>query len=231
MDEAAVARRLAQLREQLAAQATRGPVAICAVTKGFGADAVSLAQRLGCDAVGENYAQEAASKIARTGAAHPPVHFIGRLQTNKIRLLVGVVDVWQSVDRESVVAELAKRNSGARIYVQVNATNEPDKGGCPLQEAPPLVERARAAGLEVLGLMTVGPTDTNPARTSAAFGAVRRLADDLGLHGCSMGMSGDLDIALREGTTMVRVGTALFGERPAPGGRAGDAAGDSPVTA
>lgn len=231
MDEAAVARRLAQLREQLAAHATRGPVAICAVTKGFGADAVALAQQLGCDAVGENYAQEAVRKIALTGTAHPPVHFIGRLQTNKVRLLVGVVDVWQSVDRDSVVAELAKRDGGARIYVQVNATDEPDKGGCPPSAAPRLVERARAAGLEVLGLMTVGPTDADPARTSAAFGAVRRLADDLGLHGCSMGMSGDLDIALREGTTMVRVGTALFGERPAHNDQTGGAEGDSPATA
>lgn len=187
---------------------------MCAVTKGFGADAVSVAHRLGCDAIGENYAQEAVAKIAATGAAHPPVHFIGRLQTNKIRSLVGVVDVWQSVDRESVVDELAKRASGARIFVQVNATGEPDKGGCPPADVQRLVERARSGGLEVLGLMTVGPTNGDPTGTRRAFAHVRALADQSGLIGCSMGMSGDVDIALEEGTTLVRVGTALFGERP-----------------
>ena len=214
IDEAAVARRLAQLREQLARGARRGPVSLCAVTKGFGADAVTLAHRLGCDAVGENYAQEAVAKIAAAGAEHPPVHFIGRLQTNKIRSLVGVVDVWQSVDRDSVIDELAKRANGARIFVQVNATAEPDKGGCPMSDAKGLVERARTRGLEVLGLMTVGPTNGDPTETRSAFASVRELADRLGLAGCSMGMSGDLDIALEEGTTLVRVGTGLFGERP-----------------
>jgi len=214
IDDAAVARRLAQLREQLAQGARRGPVTLCAVTKGFGADAVTLAHRLGCDAVGENYAQEAVAKIAATGDAHPPVHFIGRLQSNKIRSLVGVVDVWQSVDRDSIVDELAKRAGGARIFVQVNATDEPDKGGCSINDVEGLVERARSRGLEVLGLMTVGPTNGDPKGTRRAFALVRALADQLGLSGCSMGMSGDLDIALEEGTTLVRVGTALFGERP-----------------
>ena len=214
IDEAAVARRLTQLREQLARGARRGPVTLCAVTKGFGVDAVSVAHRLGCDAIGENYAQEAVAKIAATGVAHPPVHFIGRLQTNKIRSLVGVVDVWQSVDRESVVDELAKRASGARIFVQVNATGEPDKGGCQPADVQQLVERARSGGLEVLGLMTVGPTNGDPTGTRRAFAHVRALADQSGLIGCSMGMSGDVDIALEEGTTLVRVGTALFGERP-----------------
>ena len=168
IDEAAVARRLAQLREQLARGARRGPVSLCAVTKGFGADAVTLAHRLGCEAVGENYAQEAVAKIAAAGAEHPPVHFIGRLQTNKIRSLVGVVDVWQSVDRDSVIDELAKRANGARIFVQVNATAEPDKGGCPMSDAKGLVERARTRGLEVLGLMTVGPTNGDPTATRSA---------------------------------------------------------------
>ena len=129
MDEAAVARRLAQLRDTVSRGATRGPVAICAVTKGFGSDAVRLAHRLGCDAVGENYAQETVAKIAEVGNEHPPVHFIGRLQSNKIRSLAGVVDVWQSVDRASLIDEIVKRAPGARIYVQVNATGEPDKGG------------------------------------------------------------------------------------------------------
>ena len=214
MDEAAVARRLAQLRDTVSRGATRGPVAICAVTKGFGSDAVRLAHRLGCDAVGENYAQETVAKIGEVGNEHPPVHFIGRLQSNKIRSLAGVVDVWQSVDRASLIDEIVKRAPGARIYVQVNATGEPDKGGCAPDDTGPLVERARHAGLRVEGLMTVGPTTPDPDMTRRAFSLVRALADRLGLAGCSMGMSGDVDIALAEGSTLVRVGTALFGERP-----------------
>ena len=214
MDESAVAQRLANLRRLVAAGATRGPVAVCAVTKGFGPEAVTLAHRLGCDAIGENYAQEAITKITAVGSAHPPVHFIGRLQSNKIRSLVGVVSVWQSVDRASIVEEIAKRSAGARIYVQVNATGESDKGGCEPRGVAGLVEQAQRSGLVVHGLMTVGPTDEDPQRTRDAFASVRALADQLGLVGCSMGMSGDLEIALAEGTTMVRLGTALFGERP-----------------
>ena len=165
MNEAAVAQRLAQLRAAVKAGARRGPVTICAVTKGFGADAVLLAHRLGCDAVGENYAQETIAKIAESGSAHPPVHFIGRLQTNKVKALAAVVDVWQSVDRAALVDEIAKRAPGAKVFIQVNATGEPDKGGCPLTDVAALVERARAAGLDVLGLMTVGPTTPDPQRT------------------------------------------------------------------
>ena len=216
MDEPAIAQRLTQLRTLLNERATRGPVVVCAVTKGFGAQAVQIAHRLGCEAIGENYAQEAIAKIAEVASAHPPVHFLGRLQSNKIRSLASIVAVWQSVDRASLVDELVKRAPGARIYVQVNATNEPDKGGCALHAAADLVRHARMGGLVVEGLMTVGPTDAHPERTQAAFRAVRQAADDLELAGCSMGMSGDIELALAAGSTMVRVGTALFGERPLP---------------
>lgn len=187
---------------------------ICAVTKGLPADVVRLAARLGCEAIGENYAQEALAKIAEVGSEHPPLHFIGRLQGNKIKQLVGIVAVWQSIDRVSLVDELARRAPGARIFVQVNATQEADKGGASVADTPALVATAQRQGLDVAGLMTVGPTDGDPEDTRRAFRTVRRLADELGLPGCSMGMSGDLDIALAEGTTMVRVGSALFGERP-----------------
>lgn len=214
MDEAAVARRLSRLRETLATQATRGPVTVCAVTKGFGAEAIRVAQRLGCDAIGENYAQEAVTKLSEVGEAHPPLHFIGRLQTNKVRSLANIVAVWQSVDRVGLIDEIAKRAPAARIYVQVNATGEPDKGGCAESDVAALVGRARGAGLVVEGLMVVGPTVPHAAETRRAFATVRRLADDLALQGCSMGMSGDLEIALAEGATLVRVGSALFGDRP-----------------
>lgn len=214
LDEAAVARRLEALRRTIAGGSSHGPVTICAVTKGFPAEVLRLTLRLGCEAIGENYAQEAVAKVAEVGSEHPPLHFIGRLQGNKIKQLAGIVDVWQSIDRESLVEELARRAPGARMYVQVNATQEADKGGASLTETPSLVATARRLGLDVAGLMTVGPTDGDRERTRRAFRTVRHLADQLGLPGCSMGMSGDLDIALAEGTTMVRVGSALFGERP-----------------
>ena len=162
MDEPAIAHRLTQLSTLLNERATRGPVVVCAVTKGFGAQAVQIAHRLGCEAIGENYAQEAIAKVAQVAPAHPPVHFLGRLQSNKIRSLASVVAVWQSVDRASLVDELVKRAPGAHIYVQVNATNEPDKGGCALHGTADLVRHARAGGLVVEGLMTVGPTDGHP---------------------------------------------------------------------
>ena len=213
IDEAAVAERLTALRAVIAKGQQRGDVTLCAVTKGFDAGVWRLAKRLGCAAIGENYAQEVVRKHAEVGDDHPAVHFIGQLQTNKVRSLASIVAVWQSVDRAALVTEIAKRAPGSRIFVQVNATGEPDKGGCTLGEAGDLVAQARESGLAVEGLMTVGPTDADPQRTRAAFAAVRRRADELGLHGCSMGMTGDLAIALAEGSTMVRIGTALFGPR------------------
>lgn len=189
---------------------------VVAVTKGFGVDAWRAAARAGADGIGENYAQELLAKAAEWGdAPRPPVHFVGRLQSNKVRALADVVDVWETVDRESLVDELARRAPGARILVQVNATGEGDKGGCAPEALDALVARARSAGLDVRGLMVVGPTSGDPADTRRAFAWVRAAAARLGLGELSMGMSGDLDAAVAEGTTCVRVGTALFGERPA----------------
>lgn len=213
IDEVAVAKRLAAVRSIIVDGQQRGDVTLCAVTKGCDADVWRLARRLGCDAIGENYAQDVVRKHAAVGDDHPPLHFIGRLQTNKVRSLAPIVAVWQSVDRAALVIEIARRAPGSRIYVQVNATGESDKGGCALSVAGDLVAEARNVGLSVEGLMTVGPSDADPQRTKTAFSAVRRRADELGLAGCSMGMTSDLAIALAEGSTMVRIGTALFGPR------------------
>jgi uncharacterized pyridoxal phosphate-containing UPF0001 family protein len=154
------------------------------------------------------------SKAPVASAEGLAVHFIGQLQSNKVRLLAGLVDVWETVDRPRLVAELARRSPGARVLVQVDTTGEPGKGGCPLADVPELVVAAGAAGLVVEGLMTVGPTEGGPEAARPGFRAVRRLVDELGLTTCSMGMSADLDVAVEEGTTEVRVGTALFGARP-----------------
>jgi pyridoxal phosphate enzyme (YggS family) len=188
-------------------------VRILAVTKGFGTDAVAAAAAAGLDAIGENYAQELVTKAATAAEVGVAVHFIGQLQTNKVRQIAAAVGVWESVDRVRLVDEIARRAPGATVLIQVDATGEPGKGGCPVADVPDLVATARAAGLTVDGLMTVGPTTGGPEAARLPFRTVRRLADELGLATCSMGMSGDLEVAVEEGSTQVRVGTALFGPR------------------
>lgn len=191
-------------------------VRIVAVTKGFDHRAVDAAVAAGCSAVGENYAGEVVAKFADDPAPRRvEVRFIGQLQTNKVRQVANLVDVYETVDRPSLVAELARRAPGARVLVQVDTTDEAGKGGCPLDGVEALVDAARAAGLVVDGLMTVGPTIGGPEAARPGFAAVRALVDRLGLSVCSMGMSDDLEVAVAEGSTEVRIGTALFGARPA----------------
>jgi PLP dependent protein len=208
----AVAERLAAVRDRIRSGGGGSDVSVLAVTKGFGADAIAAALEAGCRAIGENYAQELLAK--REAARAAEVHFVGQLQSNKVRRLVDVVDVYETLDRPSLVTELARRRPGARVLVQVDTTGERGKGGVPLEQARELVGGARAAGLTVEGLMTVGPTVGGPEAARAGFRAVRALTDELGLTVCSMGMSDDLDVAVEEGSTQVRVGTALFGPRP-----------------
>jgi pyridoxal phosphate enzyme (YggS family) len=211
-----VARRLADIRRRI--DATDRPfdhrVDVVAVTKGFPGWAIEAAVGAGCRLVGENYAQEVVEKrtvIERSGAE---LHFIGRLQTNKVRQLVGLVQVWSSLDRASVIDEVAKRAPGSRVLVQVDTTGDPAKGGCAVAMVGETVARCVEQGLRVEGLMTVGPTDAPAEAARDGFRAVRALTDELGLAVCSMGMSGDLEIAVQEGSTQLRIGTALFGARP-----------------
>ena len=215
-DATTVAERRAELERTIAGVDRRfsHDVRIVAVTKGFGEAAIDAAVDAGCLVIGENYAQELAAKrhvIERRG---PTVEFIGRLQTNKVRLVADLVDIWASVDRDGVIDEIAQRAPGARVLIQVDTTGDPVKGGCPPQDAGRLVEGARRAGLVVDGLMTVGPTGAPAEAARSGFRTVRGLVDDLGLEVCSMGMSGDLVVAVEEGSTEIRVGTALFGPRP-----------------
>ena len=211
IDAAAVAPRFAELRTRLASL-TDADVTVVAVTKAFGSDAVRAALDAGLADIGESYAQECISKLA--GATERPrVHFIGRLQRNKVRRLAGIVDVWQSVDRVPLVDELAARVPGAEILVQVDISGEATKSGCPPDAVDALVERAADVGLQVRGLMGIGPIGP-PEDARTGFALLRRTVDRLGLVECSMGMSGDIDVAIGEGATMIRVGTGLFGPRP-----------------
>lgn len=207
-----VAARLAVVNERISRAGGVG-VRVLAVTKTFDVAACWAAHRAGCAAVGENYAQEV---VAKLGAIDAPfdVHFIGRLQTNKVRLLAPIVTVYETVDRRSLVGEIAKRAPGARVLLQVATTGEEGKGGCPLADVPALLEGARDAGLSVEGLMTVGPTQGGAEAARSGFRAVRMMLDQLALAVLSMGMTADLEVAVQEGSTQVRVGSALFGERP-----------------
>jgi pyridoxal phosphate enzyme (YggS family) len=215
VDPAGVAERLREVRERVAL-AGGSDVAVVAVTKSFPAEAVLAAVAAGADGIGENYAQELdakASAIAEAAASGCPVHFIGQLQSNKVRVVARHANVIQSVDRPSLLTEIVRRASGLSVMIQVSPADEPGKGGCDPAEVPALVETARQMGLEVLGLMCVAPTSGGVEAAGPHFAMTRALVDHLGLEHCSMGMSGDLEAAVREGSTMVRIGSALFSER------------------
>ena len=218
MDQRSVSEAVATLRNRIA-QAGGINVALIAVTKTFGPEAWRYAKVAGCDGVGENYAQEVVHKASEvTLTDRLPVHFIGQLQSNKIKQLAGIVDMWQSVDRLSLLTEIAKRSTlpSASVMVQVNVTGEDGKGGCTPALVGELTRAALDLGLDVAGLMAVGPTNEDPIVTRGAFRTLRALVNNHGLRHCSMGMTSDLEIAVEEGSTMVRVGSALFGKRPSP---------------
>lgn len=222
VDAVAVARRLIAVRERIAA-AGRDPqdVAVVAVTKGFGADAVAAATAAGIVDIGENYARELVAKWETSGGAVEGRrwHFLGRVQRNKVRAMAPAVDLWQGVDRIAAGEEIARRAPGAAVLVQVRISDaglagDDGRNGCDPEQVPELVERLCQLGLQVRGLMAVGPA--GPAEAARpGFRRVAELADRLDLAECSMGMTDDLRVAVEEGSTMVRVGRGLFGERPA----------------
>lgn len=214
IDARSVADALESVRARIAVAGGGQEVGVLAVTKGFGPDAVSAALAAGLRSVGENYAQELLAK--RGVLVDVDVHFIGRLQTNKVRSVAGLVDLYESVDRPSLAREIAKRHPGAAVLAQVDTAGEPGKGGVPLSDLDELVDLIRQLGLDLRGLMTVGPTEGGPVAARPGFRAVRAAVDRLGLDVCSMGMTDDLEVAVEEGSTQVRVGTALFGARPVP---------------
>jgi pyridoxal phosphate enzyme (YggS family) len=160
--------------------------------------------------LGENRAQELAAKAPEVVGAR--WHFIGRLQTNKVRSIAAHVSLWESLDRNEAIDAVAARAPGATVLVQVNISGEEQKGGCDPSSTGDLVRRATDAGLRVVGLMGIGPAG-DPEAARPGFRTLRGLADDLGLDVRSMGMTNDLEVAVQEGATMVRIGTALFGPR------------------
>jgi pyridoxal phosphate enzyme (YggS family) len=229
MEFAALPERLARVREEIArVQARQGlhfPVRIVAVTKGHPVAAVEAAARAGLEDVGENRVQEAVAK--QDAARGVPVvwHLIGHLQTNKAKHVPGRFGWVHSVDSSRVADALARavqaRSPSAvlKVLIQVNVAGEAQKSGCPPEAAGELASYvAGLAGLELAGLMTMAPLTEDETRQRAVFAGLRRLKEDLERQGLrlpelSMGMSGDYRAAVAEGATMLRLGTALFGER------------------
>ena len=213
IDPAAVRAALLRVRDRIAA-AGGDPetVAVLAVTKGFGADAVTAALAAGLGAVGENYATELIDKFAALDGAGASWHFLGAVQRNKVARLAPLVDCFQAVARLEEGAAIARHRPGAGVLVQVAARDDPGRNGVLPDSVPALVAALVDLGLDVRGLMVVAPPEPGAAR--AAFGELRRLADALSLPERSMGMTGDLEAAVAEGSTMVRIGRALFGDRP-----------------
>ena len=220
MTSAEVADRLAEVRERIAtAGGSPAGVTVVAVTKGFGPEAVEAAVGAGITDVGESYAQELEEKakglLGTSTANQCRWHYLGRVQRNKVRRLAPFVHLWQAVDRMAAGEEIARCTSPRPrppVLVQVNVSDEPNKHGCRFDEAPALVESLTEIGLPVVGLMAVGPTGP-PEQARDGFRRLAQLADKLGLPERSMGMTDDLEVAVQEGTTMVRIGRALFGSR------------------
>ena len=212
-----------------AAASGRDPseVQLVAVTKTYPAVRVREAWQAGVTAVGENYVQEAREKIAALADCGLRWHFIGHLQTNKAKHAVEGFELIHSVDSLKLGREIDKQ--AARIgkvqpiLIQVNISQEPTKSGTTLDAAMTMAgELGRLPHLRVQGLMTMPPFFDQPERARPYFRALRELRDqirDAGLNGVelvhlSMGMTGDFEAAISEGATLVRIGTAIFGERP-----------------
>jgi pyridoxal phosphate enzyme (YggS family) len=214
--------RVQEVVARACARAGRSPdhVLVIAVSKTVDAERVRAAIEAGVVALGENRVQEAKGKIERLGRP-VPWHLIGSLQTNKAKDAARLFDWIHSVDRVELARELSRRAPGDRelnVLLQVNLGDEPQKGGVTPEELKRLSEAvAGLSGLRVRGLMAIPPVAESPEATRPHFRRLRELRDELGLEHLSMGMSADYEVALEEGATMIRVGTAIFGPRASRG--------------
>ena len=229
MEAQAIAERVQRVRERIERASERAgradQVTLVAVTKTHPPEVVEAVVRAGIRDVGENRVSELDEKVADLGRETARWHLIGHLQRNKVRRALPLFDLLHSLDSfrlaETVSSAASDAGVAVRALVQVNASGEDTKGGFPAEEALDAIARiAELPGLQVLGLMTMAPFDADESTLRRVFGATRRLWEDAdrqisGFRGevLSMGMSGDFEIAVEEGSTLVRVGTLLFGER------------------
>lgn len=213
--------RLEQVEERIHRAANRAgrkrsEITLVAVTKKFSAEIVCEAYQLGLRVFGENYVQEfEAKRPALDALTDAQFHLIGHLQSNKARVATDIFQVIETVDS----AKLARRIDGMgrklEVMIEVKLSGEESKAGAAPEELPGLIEAIRAcSNLTLTGLMTMPPWNDDPEITRPYFRRLAELARQHGLEKLSMGMSHDLEAAIEEGATHVRVGTGLFGPRP-----------------
>ena len=226
-----IAENVASIRSAMA-QAAReagrdpGEVKLCAATKMNDADAVRQAIAAGVDLCGENRVQELTEKLRQNAYQGAPIHFIGHLQTNKVRQVVGKVDLIQSVGSEHLLSAIDReaRKQGIRqdILLEVNIGSEEAKTGFAAGDILPLIDKIDSfPNICVRGLMAIPPISQNPGDNLKFFLKMRQIYvdiwakknDNVSVDCLSMGMSGDFADAIRAGSTMIRVGTAIFGAR------------------
>lgn len=223
---------IAALRQRIvqsASDAGRDPaeITLLAVSKTRSAEEVAVALDAGLTQIGENYLQEALDKQAALQGRNACWHFIGPIQSNKTREIASHFDWVHSVDREKIAKRLSEQRPEGKpplkICLQVNISREDSKSGVLPENALTLAKQITALpALQLRGLMAIPAASDDPAEQRAAFAALRALRDtlqqalpDQTLDTLSMGMSGDMDAAIAEGSTLIRIGTALFGPRPA----------------
>jgi hypothetical protein len=200
-----------------------GEVTLVAVAKGRSAAAVEAAIAAGVTDIGESYAQDAEPKVAEIGLCRCRWHFVGHLQRNKVRQVLGYAEWIHSIASVALAREVSSRAGAlgkrAKCLVEVNVAGEASKHGVAVDAAPALCEEAFALPhLELAGLMTVAPWAADPEHVRWVFAALRKMLDGCRARGMdmahlSMGMTGDFEVAIEEGATMVRIGTAIFGPR------------------
>jgi len=210
-----VADNLASVRERIArAGGAPDQITIVAVTKGFGPEVCRQALDAGLSDLGENRVQEALHKMGEV----PPArwHLIGHLQTNKVRLSANRFTLIQSIDSLHLAEALARHSPAQRVLIEVNVAREPQKSGVAPEAAVQLLSQV-ATLLDVQGMMAIGPSQGDPKPGFRELKALRDAARErlgISLPILSMGMSGDYEVAVTAGSTMLRLGRALFGPRP-----------------
>jgi pyridoxal phosphate enzyme (YggS family) len=212
--------RLAAVRERIARAAERARrdpagILLLAVTKIFPAEVLREAYDFGLRDFGENYVQEFEGKAPQlTDLAGARYHLIGHLQSNKTKKAVELFQVVQTIDSAKLARRLNESTRSMDVMLEVKLSHEDAKSGADSAELPELIAAVKAcANLRLLGLMTMPPWSDDPEASRGYFRSLRGLAEQHGLPQLSMGMSHDLETAIEEGSTCVRVGTALFGKR------------------
>ncbi len=226
-EETEFARRLAEVEERITRAAQRSgrkreSILLVAVSKKFPAERIEIAFRMGLREFGENYVQEfAGKKPALAGLEGARYHLIGHLQSNKARLACELFEVIQTVDSVKLLQRLdqaaAERGVKIEALIEAKLSGEESKSGAEASDIARLIEAAAScANVAVTGLMTMPPWSEDPEHSRPYFQKLAELGRLYNLTKLSMGMSGDLEVAIEEGATMIRVGTALFGKRPKP---------------